>query len=73
MTQNQTGKATKTLNYGECQEILKRSETSGETTTKRFTSYVFAVLVQLLCDLRIFLFISGGSLRFGELNCFVGF
>ena len=64
MTQNQTGKATKTLNYGGCQEILKHSE----TTTTRFTSHVFAVTVLQLCNLRIFRFILGGSSRSGALN-----
>ena len=68
MTQNQTGKTTKTLNYGGCQEIMKRSG----TTTTRFASHTFAVPAQL-CNLRIFRFISGGSSRFGALNRFSSF
>ena len=69
MTQNQTGKATKTLNFGECQEILKHSG----TIATRFTSHVFAVPVQQLCKLRVFRFISGSSSSFGALNYFSSF
>ena len=66
MTQNRTGKTTKTLNCGECQEIMKRSG----TTTTWFTSHIFAIPVLQLCNLRLFRFISGGSSRFEALNCF---
>ena len=49
------------------QEILK----SSHTTTKRFTSHVFAVLQ--LCSLRMFLFILGRSTCFEALNFFSSF